>query len=97
MYSEMYKNFLKIWSDWYYSSQSGHPNFSSEWWYSGQNVGVIKLQHVGVIVSPLFFSEKVSSWKNFWAQGIMVSESWLEESLKFSEPFKSLSNFNFEF
>ena len=56
-YSEIYKNLLKIWSAWCYSDQSGHPNFSSEWCYSGQNVGVIKPQYVGVIVSSLYLYE----------------------------------------
>ena len=38
--------------EWCYSGRSGHSNFSSEWCYSGQNVGLIKPQHVGVIVTP---------------------------------------------
>ena len=30
----------------------------SDWYYSGQNAGVIKLQHVGVIVTPFIISKK---------------------------------------
>ena len=51
---------MKIWSEWSYNGQSGHSNFWSEWCYSGQNVGVIKPQHVGVIVTPpVLFADKI--------------------------------------